>query len=97
MSDLINSVSLPRNENRNIRTIHQAKGTQFDNVLVSLNHLDSDKASKQLSLLFDDSSDEEKRILYVAMSRAKKRLFISTPQMEEEQIQKAKEMGLEIK
>lgn len=84
LSDLFNSVKLSGNENRNVRTIHQAKGTEFDNVLVSLNHLDNNETERQLDILFGDvpcGNAEDKRILYVAMSRAKKHLFIATPKM----------------
>jgi len=46
-----------------ISTIHKAKGKEFDNVFIMLNN-------------FDIRSDENKRLLYVAMTRAKNNLFI---------------------
>jgi DNA helicase-2/ATP-dependent DNA helicase PcrA len=56
------------------RTIHKAKGAEFDNVLVIL------KDERDLEFLQNpDLSNEEHRINYVAVSRAKKRLFISVP------------------
>ena len=99
LSDLFDSVKLSGNENRNIRTIHQAKGTEFDNVLVSLNHLDDNEAEKQLDILFGDvpcGTAEDKRILYVAMSRAKKNLFIATPKMAIDKKQFAISIGCTI-
>ncbi len=96
LSDLINSVSLSGSETRNIRTIHQAKGAQFDNVLLSLNHINSEEAAKQLALLFDGASNENKRILYVAMSRARKRLFITMPKMTPENRRLASDKGYKV-
>lgn len=46
-----------------VSTMHKAKGHEFDNVFIML-----DK--------FDPYTDEKRRILYVAMTRAKKNLFI---------------------
>lgn len=52
-------------------TIHKAKGTEFKNVFVIGN-----KNTLKLLLKPDLMNDEEHRIFYVAMSRAKKKLFI---------------------
>ncbi len=46
-----------------ISTIHKAKGREFDNVYIMLNQQ-------------DDNSDEEKRKIYVGMTRAKNELYI---------------------
>ncbi len=46
-----------------ISTMHKSKGREFDNVYMMINHADME-------------SDEEKRKLYVAMTRAKKRLHL---------------------
>ncbi|MDY0017805.1 MAG: RecQ family ATP-dependent DNA helicase [Candidatus Delongbacteria bacterium] len=48
-----------------VSTIHKAKGKEFDNVFLILDE-------------FNDSSDDNKRQLYVAMTRAKKNLNIHT-------------------
>lgn len=57
------------------RTIHKSKGDEFDNVMLVI-----DK-EVDLSFLFSPNLDnnEDHRVFYVAMSRAKNRLFISTP------------------
>jgi DNA helicase-2/ATP-dependent DNA helicase PcrA len=57
------------------RTIHKSKGDEFDNVMIII-----DKEA-DLSFLFSPNldSNEDHRVFYVAMSRAKSRLFISTP------------------
>lgn len=96
LSDLINSVVLSGSETRNVRTIHQAKGAQFNNVLVSLDHMDIELASKRLALIFNGSPSENKRILYVAMSRARKRLFIAMPAITPESNRKASDKGYKV-
>lgn len=61
------------------RTIHKSKGDEFDNVMLVL-----DKEA-DLNFLFSPNLDnnEDHRVYYVAMSRAKNRLFISTPTLSE--------------
>lgn len=61
------------------RTIHKAKGDEFDNVLLIL------KSSRDLDMFLSSSmhDNEEHRINYVGLSRAKERLFINVPSMEE--------------
>ena len=46
-----------------VSTIHKAKGKEFDNVFLMLED-------------FDPATDEAKRLLYVAMTRAKRKLTI---------------------
>jgi DNA helicase II / ATP-dependent DNA helicase PcrA len=62
------------------KTIHKAKGDEFDNVLLIL------KNESDLEFLIKPNltDDEEHRINYVAVSRAKKRLFISVPSLSEQ-------------
>jgi DNA helicase-2/ATP-dependent DNA helicase PcrA len=98
-SELTHSVKLPASEKRNIRTIHQAKSAEFRNVLVVFNHLDSQKAAKQISYLLNPAEHqncEEKRILYVALSRARERLFISVPELSSEEERDAQTLGIQI-
>ncbi len=63
--------------------IHKAKGAEFDNVLVMIS--DPQKTfneDKDLSFLFNPNIDiEENRVLYVALSRTKKNLFLSIPSL----------------
>ncbi len=57
------------------RTIHKAKGAEFDNVLLIL----CDEKGLEFLLNPDLEKKEEHRINYVAVSRAKEQLFISVP------------------
>lgn len=70
-------ISIPDDMSLN-KTIHKSKGDEFNNVLLVL------ESHKELNFilypqLFDN---EEHRIRYVAVSRAKERLFISVPSLE---------------
>jgi DNA helicase-2/ATP-dependent DNA helicase PcrA len=59
------------------RTIHKAKGDEFDNVLVIL------KDQGDLNFLLNPNlSSEEHRILYVAVSRGREKIFISVPSLD---------------
>lgn len=64
------------------KTIHKAKGDEFNNVLLIL------KKERDLAFLLNpdltatNKEAEEQRINYVAVSRAKKRLFVSVPSLQ---------------
>lgn len=71
-------------DNSTSRTIHKAKGDEFDNVLVVIEHKKDFNEDKALEFLLNsDMSKEEHRVYYVALSRAKERLFISVPALSE--------------
>lgn len=58
------------------RTIHKSKGDEFDNVLLVLTK------ESDLEFLFNsDLNNEKHRLYYVAVSRAKNRLFINLPSL----------------
>lgn len=59
------------------RTIHKAKGDEFDNVMVCL----GDEKDLDFILNSDLENDETHRVYYVAASRAKERLFFSVPSL----------------
>ncbi|WNF35243.1 ATP-dependent helicase [Bacillaceae bacterium IKA-2] len=61
----------------NDKTIHKAKGDEFKNVLVIL----KDKSDFEFLLNSNLNNKEEQRIYYVAISRAKERLFINIPSL----------------
>ena len=83
LEDLVRRVSLVKNvdhldENDSripIITIHQAKGLEFDTVFVagaSNNEIPSYFAKR------DNRVEEERRLFYVAITRAKRRLYVSS-------------------
>jgi DNA helicase-2/ATP-dependent DNA helicase PcrA len=94
-----------------IRTIHQAKGDEFNNVLLCLfDKTDKNgKISKYLKNILDDyifnakeninldsTIGEETRLVYVACSRARNRLFISVPELSKEDEIKMNKLGIEV-
>ncbi|WP_414732950.1 UvrD-helicase domain-containing protein [Acetobacterium carbinolicum] len=61
-------------------TIHKAKGSEYENVMIVDN-----KNTKALLLDPNLDKNEEHRIIYVGMSRARRRLFIQMDQLEVEE------------
>ena len=64
------------------KTIHKAKGDEFDNVLLILREEDDLAFLLNPDLTATKKEAEEQRIYYVAISRAKKRLFVSVPSLQ---------------
>ena len=97
--------------NSKIRTIHQAKGDEFEHVLLCLfDKIDKNgKTQKGLDKILKDyifesktnikedtTIGEEARLVYVACSRAKKRLFINVPKLSEIEKNILIELGMKI-
>lgn len=89
--DLIQSLQV-RQEMEPVRTIHKAKGAQFNSVLVCLR--DEDDFVKHF--VERTGKKEEIRVRYVAASRAMERLYIHVPQLSAANIEKVKKLGLEV-
>lgn len=75
------------------RTIHKAKGDEFDNVMVCL----GDEKALDFFLQPDLSNNESHRVYYVAASRAKERLYFSIPSLSDKNRKELEKIGLEIK
>ena len=65
---------LAKNPKIPIITIHQAKGLEFDNVFIASLE---DRIFPSYKSLENGTIPEEKRLFYVAITRAKKRLYLS--------------------
>lgn len=76
-SEFANCVDI-KDEVGNFRTIHKAKGDEFDNVLVIL---EDEKGIDFIKT--PDLKKEEYRVGYVAISRAKEKLFLCVPKYDE--------------
>jgi len=83
------------------RTIHKAKGAEFDNVILVLDK--RDKAGKfleaeELGFLITPKlkNDEEHRVRYVAVSRARDTLFINAPNISDSTKEILIQLGFEI-
>lgn len=82
LSDFLNSISLILDKQKDksaqkvkLMTIHSAKGLEFENVFVV--GLEDGLLPHESNLYEEDYLEEERRLLYVAVTRAKKRLFLS--------------------
>lgn len=60
-----------------LMTVHVAKGLEFDNVFVIGLNADTFPSQRALEEDDRDAAEEERRLAYVAFTRAKKRLFLS--------------------
>ena len=78
-SDMIQCLRI-KDDISNIRTIHKAKGSEFETVIVAL------ETENDLDYIINpaiDSEDDECRIYYVALSRAKDNLIICIPTLDQ--------------
>jgi len=66
----------PKEAQVTLMTIHSAKGLEFDNVFIV--GLEEGLLPHSRSLLEKDSLEEERRLLYVAITRARRKLFLSS-------------------
>lgn len=74
------------------RTIHKAKGDEFDNVMVCL----GEEKNLDFILNSDLENIEAHRVYYVAASRAKEHLFFSVPTLSDKNKRKIINKGLKI-
>lgn len=92
-SKAILSIKLIKDETKH-RTIHKAKGDEFENVLVIVKGEKGYKYSEARDLAFllnsdlDKKENENQRVYYVACSRAQKNLAINIPEISNEAKQK---------
>ncbi len=75
------------------RTVHKAKGDEFDNVLVIFTE------EKALNVLVnpDIRNKESDRVYYVAMSRARDRLFLTVPTLSLQIQKRLERLPIDIK
>lgn len=74
-----------------IRTIHKAKGAEFESVFLCL------KEESNLKCILEPDLDKEMhRIFYVALSRAKDRLYMSVPAISSKNEELLKGMGINV-
>ncbi len=86
ISDLLKFIKVDTKSEDTIRTIHSAKGTEFNNTLVHFEDLrDFEKYVFGATALLDADEDDA-RIYYVGFSRAKENLFINIPEQNEDTI-----------
>ncbi len=95
ISDLLKFIRVDTKSEDTIRTIHSAKGTQFDNVLVHFDELgDFEKYVFEANTHLD-ADDDNARIYYVGFSRAIQGLFVNIPKINKGTIQKLKDINVD--
>ena len=76
------------------KTIHKSKGDEFDNVLVIARAKNEDKCLD--FLLKTDMGKEGHRVYYVALSRARKKLYINVPSLSASKYADIAKLGIPI-
>lgn len=76
------------------KTIHKSKGDEFDNVLVIARAKNEDECVD--FLLKPDMGKEGHRVYYVALSRARKRLYINVPSLSASKYEDIEKLGIPI-
>ncbi len=97
---LFNDVVEDEKEEVTLSTIHGVKGLEFENVF--LISLVEGRFPKEKAFFDDDEMEEERRLAYVAATRAKKRLWLSSylydfKYTEQDESRFIKEMGIQVK
>lgn len=80
-----------------VKTIHKAKGEEYHTVLVYRGSRDKKRDVTLDHLLNpEEREDEERRVTYVGLSRAKERLFIGVDELSEEEEVQMDGLGLSV-
>lgn len=91
--DLINALKLSEEKNAVVRTIHKSKGAEFESVLV---YLDAPKDLKNIIHANINSDEDDTRLNYVALSRAKKLLVIMAPSVDNNVKKQLEDLGIQF-
>lgn len=82
---------MPEEKSAEIRTIHKAKGLEFESVLLYLSDIEDIHRLINPNI---DSKEDDTRILYVALSRVKDLLCIACPQLDQRTKDRLKTLNL---
>jgi hypothetical protein len=97
-SQLATTVRRDTDENT-VRTIHRAKGDEADAVLVYLEPGDDAKKVSRIRHILDPqdcSGDEERRVTYVELSRAKRHLYLCCDELTTQDEVAARGLGIHV-
>jgi DNA helicase II / ATP-dependent DNA helicase PcrA len=79
LNEILPFVKVDTKSHDQVRTIHSAKGTEFENILVHFETVNEFRNYILNGQKYIDGVDDDCRIYYVGCSRAMDRLFISIP------------------
>lgn len=94
INDILPYVKVDTKSDDLIRTIHSAKGTEFNNVLVHFEDTDDFRKYIINSVNYINMDEDDGRIYYVACSRAKENLYINIPDATQNDISLIEEMNM---
>jgi DNA helicase-2/ATP-dependent DNA helicase PcrA len=90
--DFVQSLKM-RDDRSQVRTVHKAKGGEFDTVLVAFQE-EADLVHVLEPKM--DAAEDECRIYYVAMSRARNNLILTVPNLSDGYRKRLQSLGLAI-
>ncbi|MEQ8525562.1 ATP-dependent helicase [Gracilimonas sp.] len=96
VNDLLPHVKVDTRSDDKVRTIHSAKGTEFENTLVHFETLSDFKKYILDAPSYLENDEDDGRIFYVACSRAMENLFINIPEINESDMGSIKEVELQL-
>lgn len=86
INDILPFIKVDTKSDELVRTVHSAKGTEFENTLVHFETINEFRNYIINSQNHIDSQEDDCRIFYVGCSRAMKNLFINIPEANEADI-----------
>ena len=95
ISDLLKFIKVDTKSEDSIRTIHSAKGTQFEHVLVHFDELKDFEKYVFDAHAYLYADDDDARIYYVGFSRAVKSLFINIPDKRSDTIKRLNDFNVD--
>lgn len=96
LNEILPYVKVDTKSDDKVRTIHSAKGTEFENTLVHFEAINEFRNYVLDGQNHIDDAEDDCRIYYVGCSRAKDRLFISIPEINQDDIERIQEMNMEV-
>ena len=93
VNDLVLGLKLGEEKYSNIRTIHKAKGTEFQSVLV---YFEDNKDIQHLLNPDVKNEEDDCRLYYVALSRAEDYLCIATDELSQEKIDALQKLNIKL-
>ncbi|RST72491.1 ATP-dependent helicase [Siminovitchia acidinfaciens] len=94
IQELIENLILPEEKSTDIRTIHKAKGAEFESVLL---YLDDVEEIENIIHPEINSENDDTRIYYVALSRARDLLCLAGPPLTKVNKEKISEFNIIVK
>lgn len=93
IKDLVNSLKLKEEKTSNIRTIHKAKGAEFESVLV---YIEDSRDIANIITSNIDSDEDDCRLYYVALSRAEDFLCIAVEDLTTDQRKALEQLNIRV-